>query len=205
LDLKKDNDSLRSPLISHLKELDVIKTSAPVYASINTEKENEKIKPVAESKPTTESKVVKESKPVAESKPAKENKPSIAKNKETAPVVIPAEQRTAKVLQTVDVATDSLVLSFYDNGVVDGDTISVQLNGQSVISKTKLTAVAAKRSVLLRSDDTDTYQLTLIAENLGTIPPNTGLLVVQDGQNRYNVHFSADLQNNAVVVFRKKK
>ncbi len=216
LDLKKDNDSLRSPLISHLKELDVIKSSAPVYAS-NTEKEKVKTKQVTENKPITEDKPVakgkpvKESKPIAESRPAKESKsekedkPSISKNKETTPVVVSAEQRTAKLLQTIDVATDSLILSFYDNGVVDGDTISVQLNGQSVISKTKLTAVAAKRTVLLRSDDTDTYQLTLVAENLGTIPPNTGLLIVQDGQNRYNINFSADLQNNAVVVFRKKR
>jgi hypothetical protein len=96
-------------------------------------------------------------------------------------------------------------LSFYDNGIVDGDTISVRFNGQEIISKTRLTAVAAKRSVLLRSADTDTYQLTLIAENLGTIPPNTGLLVVQDGRNRYEIHFSADLQNNAAVVFRRNK
>jgi hypothetical protein len=210
LDLKKDNDSLRSPLISHLKELDVIKSTAPVYAS-NTEKEKVKTKPetesepVAKDKPVAERRPVKEHKPITESKTAKENKPSIAKNKESVPVVIPAEQRTAKVLQTVDVATDSLVLSFYDNGVVDGDTISVQLNGQSIISKTKLTAVAAKRTVFLRSDDTDTYQLTLVAENLGTIPPNTGLLIVQDGKNRYEVHFTADLQNNAAIVFRKKK
>jgi hypothetical protein len=31
------------------------------------------------------------------------------------------------------------------------------------------------------------------------------LLVVQDGGKRYEVRFSADLQTNASIVFRKRK
>ncbi|MCU7550946.1 hypothetical protein OCK74_17630 [Chitinophagaceae bacterium LB-8] len=201
LDLKKDNDSLRSALINHLYELDVLqRPAAPVYVN-NKEKETEKTKPATGSVAKTEVKA-----PKKESKPTKaDDKSLMSKSKDVAPAAIPVESRTTKVMQTIDVVTDSLVLSFYDNGIVDGDTISVNFNGQNIISKTKLTAVAAKKSVLLRSTDSDMYQLTLIAENLGTIPPNTGLLIVQDGQNKYNVHFSADLQNNAAIVFRKKK
>lgn len=190
MDLKKNNDSLRSPLISHLYDLDIIERADPVYVN-NTVKE--KTEPADKSEAVTKSKSVIE------------NKPATAQRKDVAPVVIPVENRNTKVLQTIEVVTDSLVLSFYDNGIVDGDTISVNFNGQNVISKTRLTAVAAKRSLLLRSADTDTYQLTLIAENLGSIPPNTGLLVVQDGKNKYDIHFSADLQTNAAVVFRRKK
>jgi hypothetical protein len=192
LDLKKNNDSLRSPLINHLYDLDVLERTDPVYVN-NTVKGKEKTEPAAKSEAVTKSKSVIE------------NKPATAKRKDVAPVVIPAENRNTTVLQTIDVVTDSLVLSFYDNGIVDGDIISVDFNGQNVISKTRLTAVAAKRSLLLRSADSDTYQLTLIAENLGSIPPNTGLLVVQDGKNRYDIHFTADLQTNAAVVFRRKK
>jgi hypothetical protein len=47
--------------------------------------------------------------------------------------------------------------------------------------------------------------LVLYAENLGKYPPNTGLLVVHDGEDTYQVRFSADLQQNASVVFRRKK
>jgi hypothetical protein len=48
-------------------------------------------------------------------------------------------------------------------------------------------------------------ELVLFAENLGTIPPNTGLLTIRDGDDIYQVRFSADLQKNATIVLRRKK
>ena len=210
LDLKKNNDSLRSALIGHLYDLDILKRPEPVFVNKIVE-EKDKTNTEIASKPLKESKPVKEITSVKERLPSKENKTkpdgeqAIAKSKDVRPTTVPAASRSTKVLQTLDVVSDSLVLSFYDNGIVDGDTISVNFNGENIISKVRLTAVAAKRSLLLRSADTDTYQITLIAENLGSIPPNTGLLVVQDGKNRYDIHFTADLQNNAAVVFRRKK
>ena len=48
-------------------------------------------------------------------------------------------------------------------------------------------------------------KLTLVADNLGSIPPNTGLLIIQDGNERYQIRFSADLQTNASVILRKKR
>ena len=53
--------------------------------------------------------------------------------------------------------------------------------------------------------DTETVEIILVAENLGTLPPNTGLLVVKDGEQTYQVHFSADLQTNASIMFKRKK
>ena len=115
------------------------------------------------------------------------------------------ENRINKEVKSLEVISDSLVLSFYDNGVVDGDMISVYLNGENIINNTKLTAVAMKKTVYLKDINKETIQLNLVAENLGSLPPNTGLLVVQDGDIRYQVHFSADLQTNAMIVFKKKK
>jgi hypothetical protein len=171
LELKKDNDSLRSPLIQHLYELNVL--SKPSVTQVNN--------------------TVKQ-----------KTKPASIKSSVVAPQEISVDKRTPKVLRTIDIHSDSLILSFYDNGVVDGDTISVEFNGQRIIAQVKLTAVAVKKTIWLKPGETDTYQLTLIAENLGTIPPNTGLLIVQDGKNKFEIHFTADLQNNAVVEFRKK-
>jgi hypothetical protein len=99
---------------------------------------------------------------------------------------------------------DSLVLSLYDNGIVDGDTVSVFVNGNPVISKQMLKSVAAKKTIYI-SNTTDSVQLVLFAENLGTIPPNTGLLTVRDGDEIYQVHFTADLQKNASIILRRKK
>jgi hypothetical protein len=106
--------------------------------------------------------------------------------------------------QIVDIISDSLVLSFYDNGVVDGDVISVYMNGEAVVAKAKLLEAATKKTIRI-PPAIDSVELLLVAETLGSIPPNTGLLVVQDGSTRYEVRFSADLQTNASIVFRKKK
>jgi hypothetical protein len=99
---------------------------------------------------------------------------------------------------------DSLVLSLYDNGIVDGDTVSVFVNGDPVISRQMLKSVAAKKTIYI-SSITDSVQLVLFAENLGSIPPNTGLLTVRDGDEIYQVHFTADLQRNASIILRRKK
>ena len=51
----------------------------------------------------------------------------------------------------------------------------------------------------------DRIELLLVADNLGTIPPNTGLVVVRDGDNIYQINFTADMQTNASLVFNKHK
>jgi hypothetical protein len=107
-------------------------------------------------------------------------------------------------MQDIYFKNDSLVLSLYDNGIVDGDTVSVFLNGETIISKQMLKTVATKKTIYI-SSQMDSVQLVLFAENLGTIPPNTGLLTVRDGDDIYQVRFSADLQKNASITFRRKK
>jgi hypothetical protein len=48
-------------------------------------------------------------------------------------------------------------------------------------------------------------QLIMYAENLGLIPPNTGLLVIQDGNKRHEVRFSGDLEQNAAITLKRKR
>lgn len=112
--------------------------------------------------------------------------------------------RVNEKIQDIYFKNDSLVLSLYDNGIVDGDTVSVFVNGENVVSKQKLKEVATKKTIFI-SEGTDSVQLILFAENLGTIPPNTGLLIIRDGDDTYQVHFSADLQQNASVTLRRRK
>jgi hypothetical protein len=113
------------------------------------------------------------------------------------------QQRSTVVTKTVEVTSDSLILAFYDNGVVDGDSISVYLNGENIVSSTKLTTVATKKTISVAG--IDEMKLVLVAENLGSIPPNTGLMSIRDGDNIYQVHFSADMQTNASIIIRRKK
>jgi hypothetical protein len=138
---------------------------------------------------------------VSTSIPVSQKKDLVESGKEL-PVIV--ANRTNENMQDVYFKNDSLVLSLYDNGIVDGDTVSVFLNGEPIFSKQMLKAVATKKTIYI-SQKMDSVQLVLFAENLGTIPPNTGLLTVRDGDDVYQVRFSADLQRNASIILRRKK
>jgi hypothetical protein len=45
----------------------------------------------------------------------------------------------------------------------------------------------------------------MVAENMGRIPPNTSLMIVQDGDKRYQVSITSTEQKNAMVRFRYQK
>jgi len=68
-----------------------------------------------------------------------------------------------------------------------------------IIDKKTLTAKAHSFTLTLAEGKTN--ELILYADNLGDIPPNTALMIITDGVNRYEVRLSADLKNNASVRF----
>ncbi len=113
-------------------------------------------------------------------------------------------ERTLEMVETVFFKSDSLQITLYDNGEVDGDTVSVLINGKVVMPKQGLSTKAIRKTIFLPAG-TDSLQLVMYAENLGSIPPNTGLLVVQDGEAVYEIRFSADMNKNSAIVFRRKR
>ena len=114
------------------------------------------------------------------------------------------EERVSIPSETIYFKSDSLVLALYDNGEIDGDTVSVILNGELIIEKQLLKSAAFKKTIYLAPDETDSLLLVLYAENLGIYPPNTGLLIVKDGEESYYVRFKADFERNAAIMFRRK-
>jgi len=207
MEMKRDNDSAHSALVAQLRELNIL---APEYKMV--EQPDEKAQPVIVKKDVpTKTETVAVTKPTTTSTKHEDlkklNSPAAKPTTATAVTTTTAllyTERKKPAPQIFDVHSDSLTLSFYDNGIVDGDVISVYVNGENVISNTKLLEVATKKTIHLPAT-ADSVELLLVAETLGSIPPNTGLLVVQDGDARYEVRFSADLQTNAAIVFRKRK
>jgi len=114
------------------------------------------------------------------------------------------EKRFTKSDESVYFETDSLLLTLYDNGEVDGDTVTVLMNGNIIFSKVGLTTKANSKTIYIASN-MDSVKLVMYAESLGEIPPNTGLMVVTDGEKKYDVRFSADLKTNSAIVFRRKR
>lgn len=113
-------------------------------------------------------------------------------------------KRKAILHKELLVESDSVRLSFYDNGEIDGDSISVFVNNELVLSHQGLEARAF--NVYLHLDSTrDVNEISMFAENLGKLPPNTALMVVTDGKNRYEVFLSSTLTENATVELRRKR
>jgi hypothetical protein len=131
--------------------------------------------------------------------PVKVNRPVI-----TYEPAAEVNERQLETVETVFFKSDSLQLTLYDNGEVDGDTVSVLLNGKVIMPKQGLSTKAIRKTIFL-PPGTDSLQLIMYAENLGSIPPNTGLLVVQDGDVVYEIRFSADMGKNSAIVFRRKR
>jgi len=113
-------------------------------------------------------------------------------------------KRKIETIRTVNFKSDSLVLTLYDNGVVDGDTVSVLLNGKNIMPHQGLSTVAINKTIYITPDLGDSLQLIMYAENLGSIPPNTGLLIIHDGEDIYQIRFAGDLQKNAAIILRRK-
>lgn len=190
----RSEDSSGSRLFAHLKELNLMPDeNNAVVVTETKQKEKETKTKVKENADVAETKVkVKEEKTKIKSEP-----PAPVK---TEPVELSYTERKKHLQQTIDVVSDSLVLSFYDNGVVDGDSVSVYLNNQPIITNILLKTVATKKIIHISGET----ELLLVAENLGSIPPNTGLITIKDGDKLYQVNFSADMQTNASIILRKK-
>jgi hypothetical protein len=113
--------------------------------------------------------------------------------------------RKTEVIRSIDFKADSLVFILYDNGTVDGDTVSIVLNGAVIIPKQGLSEQAYRKVIYIPSALGDSLLLVMYAENLGSIPPNTGLLIIQDGDDRQEIMFEGDMKKSSAVMLRRKR
>jgi hypothetical protein len=106
-------------------------------------------------------------------------------------------------LKTIAIKNETFTVDFYDNGEIDGDTISVFFNGKLVLSNKMLTdkPITLKLNI---DPDKQVNELVMYAESLGTIPPNTALMIVHDGDDRYEARIESDLGRNGTIRFTHK-
>ena len=110
------------------------------------------------------------------------------------------KQRKNELFQTITTSARQISVSFYDNGDIDGDTISVYDNNRLLVKSKGLTAKPITITINLNENDSE-HEIVMVAENLGSIPPNTALMIVQAGSQRYTVWLSSSEQKNAMVRF----
>jgi hypothetical protein len=128
------------------------------------------------------------------------NQPVITKiEKEPPPPVI--KNRSNELVKTLTVRNPDVIVKIYDNGEIDDDTISVYLDNKLMLSSQRLTA----SPLILKfhmGEENETHELVMVAENLGRIPPNTSLMIVESGEQRFDVRITSTEQKNAVVRFK---
>lgn len=142
--------------------------------------------------------------PVDTAKPAPKPvpvKPVITKP--DADLVKKMTERKQSKQSTLEVNVKQINLKVYDNGDIDNDTVSIFYNGKLLLSHQRLSDKPIVINLDLDEDITE-HKLTMYAENLGGIPPNTALIVVTAGDKRYELRSKANLEENAVLIFQYK-
>jgi hypothetical protein len=113
------------------------------------------------------------------------------------------KERENLVAADLELESDSIKVDFYDNGEIDGDSISVFFNNQLLTSAQILSTRSIHFDLLL--DTTRAVnELSMFADNLGAIPPNTALMIVDDGVKKYEVRMTSTLNNNGMIRMRRK-
>jgi hypothetical protein len=191
------------------------KIKEPPIVEIAKPKPVEKVVPKAEvvtkpveiviPKPVSKPLVVKPN--VVTQKPKIETKtidPAIVKAKQI-PTIIPKVITTRENALVRKIETDEaeMVIELYDNGDIDGDTVTIYHNNQLIVNHAGLSAKPI--TIKIKVDKANPHhELIMVADNLGSIPPNTSLMIVTANKKRYEVYISSSEQKNAKVVIDLK-
>lgn len=124
---------------------------------------------------------------------------------EIKPLTIEEKYISREKVFTADIPVegDSVELRFYDNAEVDGDSISLFLNAKLLFTHIRLTDKAYSIKLPVK-ELSDTNELTMVAENLGSIPPNTSYMVAIVGDKRYEAKLASTENSSAMIRLVKQ-
>lgn len=111
-----------------------------------------------------------------------------------------AGARSLSVQHQIDVSGPDIRLQVWDNGMVDGDVVSLFLNGDKLMNRI---GVQKKRHSVQVHLEQDLNLLVVVADDIGTITPNTVAISVYDGQREQILIMNADMKENGGVVVRQ--
>ena len=141
--------------------------------------------------------------------PAPASNPIVLKPEPIKPVIQPAltiEEMFVtrkKILVTeIPVSGDSIELRFYDHAEIDGDSISLFLNNK-LLQKNILLKATPYIVKLPVAELGENNELIMVAENLGSIPPNTSLMIAYINDIRYEARLESTENTSAMIRFFK--
>jgi hypothetical protein len=108
------------------------------------------------------------------------------------------------LVRKIETEAGEIKINIYDNGEIDGDTVSIYHNNTLIKSHMRLSQKPISITIAINSSQPH-HEIIMVAENLGSIPPNTSVMIITTASNRYEVFISSSEQKNAKVVFDLKK
>lgn len=161
---------------------------------------------VAEVKKATPQKAVTHKREQAVTNTIFTSQPKVEEKKIPVEELTPEEKftsRTKILQQVIPIKGDSIELRFYDNGEIDGDSIALFMNNKLIFKHVMITDRAYTVKFAVKDLEEDN-EAVMVAENLGSIPPNTSLMVAIVGDKRYEAHLYANENSSALIRFIKE-
>ncbi len=104
-----------------------------------------------------------------------------------------------KLLGALTSTSRQITLAIWDDAVEDGDTVSININGQWVAKGFPVKKNPQKITVTVNPGPNN---ITFVADNLGSIPPNTSIIEIIDGKKRKSFIMATDIgEDNLIKVF----
>lgn len=117
----------------------------------------------------------------------------------------PISVQKRKIADKKEFTTESryVVLEIWDNAQVDGDTVSLNFNGNWILKDYGL--VRGKKQVFLKLEEGQSNELIFYAKNLGKISPNTTAITLIDKSEKKEFEINSNLDENGKITLINTK
>lgn len=110
----------------------------------------------------------------------------------------PPGGRSLKGGNRITVKSPDIIVRIVDYQILDGDTVTVYFNEKKVIDRQLISKTPLILNLRIEAPR-EPAKLLLYADNLGRIPPNTALMVVEDRKGRQRIKLESDYERSDVV------
>ena len=107
--------------------------------------------------------------------------------------------RENKLVKKIITNSKMVSIDLFDNGTIDNDTIIVFDNKKLLINKKRLSYKAIHLEFNFTENSRE-HEVIIVAHNMGTVPPNTALLLLKDGKNRQEYFITSTNKVNAKLL-----
>ncbi len=109
------------------------------------------------------------------------------------------QSRSNLLVKTLTITSPDIQVVVLDDAEIDGDIISLYHNNQQVLSHKTLGKEVVKYA--FTADKLHPHhEFVLVAENLGSIPPNTALVRIRAGGVKYEFTVHSNMQENVKMI-----